>query len=229
MVRKIPRGTYDKDFLKGTVRKYPALERMIPSQKRELARRIENLIDFESNAKVPFQVVDYISSWVSRANFEQRSFGDDPERDKKRKYFFVDPFGNGIMAIVKEAERNRKNHYSIADGFNLIVCHSDSSCLILKPKPIKLEWDPEKLYSFTGVRLSPVGRGISVHQWLGHPIKIIGYFEEERRSPITPIPPLSSFPAKPSTSSIKMSFPVPNKLICFTAPPILSSISSAFL
>lgn len=177
---RIPRGTFDKNFLKGTVRNYPALERMTFHQKRELENRTEGLIDFESNARTAFQVVDYLAQrLVSKPEFAEVSFLTDPRENKKRKYFIRDPLGSGTMAIVKEAEKN--NHAgSIANGINLILCHSDSPCLVLKPKPIQLEWDPEKIFNFPGVRFSPVGLGVSVHQWLGHPVKIIGYSEDRK-------------------------------------------------
>lgn len=73
------------------------------------------------------------------------------------------------MVVVKEGYK------PLSQGFNLILCHSDTPCLRVKPKPIKLQWSEDEIYNHLGVRLSAVPHGgISIHQWLGQQVKVIG-------------------------------------------------------
>ena len=172
---KIPFFTFRHDFLDDTVRKFPSLECLTPLEIKEVERRTRNLMYFEDNARIPYQVVNFISKELLKSRFEERDLSDEKNGSKKRKYFFKDPWDGDSMIIVREGRE------SITNGFNLIVCHGDAPCLRLKPKPVKVEWDDDKIYNFLGVRLSATPHGgISIHHWLGQQVHIHGYIYDEQ-------------------------------------------------
>jgi len=169
--KKIPLGTFDDRELFNVKRSYPSLECLTTKQQKELESRVRKLIDFESKARVSFQVTDYVSKRLSgKAGFVEKNILDNCN-GKKEKYFFKDPWESSSMIIVKEGEK------PITEGFHLIVSHGDSPCLHVKPKPLRIEWDPDEIYNYLGVRFSAIGQGgISNHQWVGQQVNVVGYF-----------------------------------------------------
>ncbi len=168
---KVPSQTFTNAILDGATREFPSLECLSNTEREELFRRVPNLIDFESQARTPVQVIDYLVNRLSsRPGFEGKIGVEDFTKPTKRKYFFRDTWDGGSMMIVKEGKR------PITDGFHMLLAHSDTPCLRIKPRPIRLEWNPEQAYNFLGVRLSAAAHGgISVHQWLGQQVRILGY------------------------------------------------------
>ena len=169
---RIPNGTFDDYILDDVNRRYPSLDCLAKEESKQLDTRVRHLVRFTDKAKVSFQVVDFIADWVSkRARFEERQVDAQIcDSQPKKKYFFRDPWEGSSMIIVKEGEK------PITDGFNLIVCHSDSPCLRLKPRPVKLEWAEDEIFNFLGARFSATlyGGGL-VHHWIGQQVNIIGY------------------------------------------------------
>jgi aspartyl aminopeptidase len=175
--QRVPTETFDNYVLKDCERKYPSMDCLTPAQQAELEKRVYKLMDLENNARVPFQVADYNARWLSgKAGFEERVLLDEPEEgDRKKKYFFRDPFDGDSMVIIKEGE------LPITQGFNLVACHSDAPCLRIKPSPIKIEWNEDEQYFTLGVRLSSAAHGGLVYsQWPSQQVNLIGYFVDEK-------------------------------------------------
>jgi aspartyl aminopeptidase len=177
----VPQESFDNYVLKDSKRIYPSMECLTSDETMELERRVRRLIHFEDAARVPYQVADYVSNWLSgKPGFEERKLLDEPEEnDKKKKYFFRD-YGDGdAMIIVKEGE------LPITKGFNLVIAHSDSPCLLIKPKPVRIEWSEDRQYYHLGVRLSATSHGgLSYHQWPAQQVRILGYAIDKDRKRI---------------------------------------------
>jgi aspartyl aminopeptidase len=177
---KIPRETHTNFLLDDVVREYPALDCLTGGEREDLYRRIERLVDFEKNARTPIQVVDYIAKWLAgRPEFEERDIADSTKSTKK-KYFFRDRWEGASMVIVKEGQ------LPLEHGFRLLLSHSDAPCLRVKPRPIRLDWQPNEMYNYPGIRLSAVPHGgISVHQWVGQQVHLIGHSRDRHNNKIT--------------------------------------------
>lgn len=173
---KVPTETFDNAVIADSKRVYPSVECLTKVEQAELERRVAGLIDFETNARVPYQVADYISKRLTgKPEFEERDVLKFEGGPKKKKYFFRDPWDGDSLMIVKEGQQ------PITKGFNLVLCHSDSPCLKIKPKPIRLEWDPEKVYQYLGVRLSAIEHGgLSIHQWPAQQVRVMGYVLDKK-------------------------------------------------
>ena len=135
------------------------------------------------NKKATGPLTKLINSAVANAEnnfgFEKKDLMGKDFDSGAQKYFFKDPWDGGSMILVNEGKK------SIAEGFHLIVCHSDSPCLIIKPKPIKLEWAHDEIYNHLGVRLSAVAHGgLQIHQWIGEQVDILGYTEGQNGNKI---------------------------------------------
>jgi aspartyl aminopeptidase len=167
--RSIPKETFDNDRLANTERQFPSLDCLTPNELEGLTKRINNLVHFETNCKTPSLVKDYVISELTKGKFESVDINDNEFR-KKKKYFFIDPWAGNSIIAVKEGK------LPITEGLNLIACHSDSPCLRIKPRPVQLEWDPDLMHNFLGIRLSAVPHGgILYHHWVGQQVKIHGY------------------------------------------------------
>lgn len=167
---RVPRESFFNKTLEEDTREYPCLDCLTSKELEQVEKRVNRLMDFESKARVPFQVTDYISNWLSaRPGFEEKNIFDE-EVSQKQKYFFKDPWEGGSMIIVKEGQ------LPITEGFHMILCHSDSPCLRLKSRPVRIEWEAEKKFNHLGVRFSAIPHGgISNHQWVAQQVKVIGY------------------------------------------------------
>jgi len=169
--KQVPIETFDNQVLYDTRRNYPSLDCLTKEQLSAVDNRIRRLMDLENNAKTSFQVIDYISKWISgRLSFKEKNISMLYDDLKKKKYFFKDPWERASMIIIKEGTN------PLTEGFNMIVAHSDSPCLRVKPRPVKIEWAQDEVYNHLGVRLSAIPHGgISPHQWVGQQVNLIGY------------------------------------------------------
>lgn len=175
-LRKIPVETFENNVLEGTVREYPSVDCLTNGELKILESRTRKLRNFEESARLPFEAVDLVSEMLTAASgFEERKINDKNGYLNKQKYFFRDPWEQTSMIVVKEGREPLKN------GFNLILCHSDSPCLRLKSKPIRLEWDSDKIYNYLGIRLTAVTHGgTRVHQWMGRDVTLLGYTVDKK-------------------------------------------------
>ena len=173
---KVPIETWDNQALESSKRVYPSLECLTKLEQQELSRRIAGLIDFETKARIPYQVANFIEKRLTgKPQFEQRDVLEYNGSTKKRKYFFRDPWDGDSLMIIKEGE------LPITEGFNLILCHSDSPCLKIKTKPVLLELDQDLQYYHLGVRLSAIEHGgLAVHQWPAQQVRVMGYILDKK-------------------------------------------------
>lgn len=167
---RTPKETFTNQAIRDVVRQFPSLDCLSPSEREELYNREQRLVEFESKSRISTQVVDYVARWLSaRPEFHERDLLDF-SGSTQRKYFFRDSWEGSSLIAVKEGEM------PVSEGFRMLLCHADSPCLRIKPRPIKLEWGPDLIYNYLGVRLSAVAHGgISVHNWVGQQVKIVGY------------------------------------------------------
>ena len=211
---KIPTETYDNYVLEGCERKYPSMDCLTPTQQGELENRVRKLMDLENVARVPFQVADYNAHWLSgKSGFEERGILDNPPKpDRKKKYFFRDPHDGDAMIIVKEGQ------LPITEGFNMVIAHSDAPCLIIKPKPIKMQWSEDEQYHHLGVRLSATAHGGLVYsQWPAQQLNVIGYaldIQGNRRTIEVPgiLPDISAHAENRTGDSVEEAFAPENTL-----------------
>jgi len=177
MVKKgVPKETKDNLILYKSDRDYPSLDCLAKEEHEELEERVRRLMKFEDEARTPGRVVDKAKELLISKGFAQKDFREVDEENDER-YFFVDPWVEESMIIVKEGRR------PLTDGFRLLLAHGDVPCLRLKPRSIKIKWDEDERYYDLGVRLSAVPHGgISTHQWVGQQIKILGcaYLGDEK-------------------------------------------------
>ena len=168
----MPDGTPQADVPHIQLRRsYPSYECLDRDEIAHLERVVLDLQDFISTARIPHHVIKYVSQKISgnRQGFEKLDVMED-SFTKKEKYFFQDPWDQRSMVIVREGER------PITDGFHLLVAHVDIPCMLIKPVPIRREWDPDEAPNFLGVRLSCTAYGgINPHNWEGHPVRVAGY------------------------------------------------------
>ena len=177
---RIPTETFDNYILRGVERKYPSLECLTKAEVKELDSRVRRLMNFESQARIPEHVIKYLSHMLSSRGFAEGDVNQEEPNYKKRKYFFKDPWMQSSMVVVKRGRESIKN------GFNLIVCHADSPCLRIKPKPIRAEWAEDEIYNFLGVRLTAnLCGGSPIYHWMGSQVRILGNIKtKKKRIPI---------------------------------------------
>jgi aspartyl aminopeptidase len=166
---KVPIGTLENDSYLDTERPFPSIKCLDKKQIEELEKRVSQIIDFQTKSRLAFQSVNYLSNFISKRGFEKRELFDDKPL-KNKSYFYQDPWQKSSMIVVREGRK------SITEGFHLINSHADSPCLKIKPRPVRLEWDPDELWNYLGVRLSTIPHGgIVVPHWIGQPVDVIGY------------------------------------------------------
>jgi aspartyl aminopeptidase len=166
---KIPDGTFDTILTMADMRFFPSIEKLNKKEKKSLEQRVENLIDFHSKAKLPFQAVKYIEKWISNKGFEKRDIFDEGV-SKSKKYFYVDPWQQSSMIIVREGKK------PITEGFRLVNSHADSPCLKIKQRPVRMEEEKMDSFNYLGLRLSTIPHGgIVVPYWVGQPVEVMGY------------------------------------------------------
>jgi len=174
--RKIPTETHDNWVLMDAKRDYPSLECLGKETVAQLEGRVRKLMAFEEEGKVPYRAVEAVEKWITGAShFEKRGINNGPDGSKKRKIYFVDQWEGNSMIIVKEGRE------PITEGFHLIMTHSDTPHVRIKPRGARLEWSQDRVYHYLGLRLSGIIRGgLSVHHWLGHQVDIIGYISTKQ-------------------------------------------------
>ena len=204
--RKIPTETFDNYVLLDVERKFPSLECLTSSEIKELDSRIRRIINFESRARIPELVVSYISEMLSSRGFAEGDLNNEKPNSNKRKYFFKDPWMQSSMIVVK------KGRESIKNGFNLIVCHGDSPCLRIKPKPLRAECVENEIYNFLGTRLTAnLCGGSQVYHWMGSQVRILGNMKTKKgRIPVN-IPGMIGIPSAHIDESdeevVRLAFP----------------------
>ncbi len=166
---KVPSGTFEGSLNLDAERIFPSLRCLNKKQTSEIEKRVNKIIDFQTESRLAFQAVNYISNWISKLGFEKKDLLED-KLFKTDKYFYQDPWRKSSMLVVKEGKK------PITDGFHLIISHADSPCLKIKPRPLRIAWDQDEIYNYLGVRLStiPYG-GIVVPHWIGQPVDVLGY------------------------------------------------------
>jgi len=203
---RIPAETFDNYILKGVERRFPSLECLTNAEVKELDSRVRRLMNFESQARIPEHVVEYISKMLSARGFAEGDLNEEKPNSKKRKYFFKDSWMQSSMIVVK------KGRESIKNGFNLIVCHADTPCLRIKPKPMRAEWAENEIYNFLGTRLTAnLCGGSQVYHWMGSEVRILGNIKtKKKRMPIN-IPGIIGIPSAHVDESdeeiVKIAFP----------------------
>jgi aspartyl aminopeptidase len=166
---KVPIGTLENDSYLDSERPFPSIECLNKKEIGELEKRVNRIIDFHSESRLAFQAVSYVSNWISELGFEKRELLDD-KPSKNKSYFYQDPWQKSSMLVVREGRK------PITEGFHLVNSHADSPCLRVKPRPVRLEWDPDELWNYLGVRLSTIPHGgIIVPHWIGQPVDVMGY------------------------------------------------------
>ena len=168
---KIPRESFDNYVLMDAKRPYPSLDCLTKKTLDSLDSRVRKLMEFEDVGRTPFQAVDYLEGWVSGGpRFRKKNINESPGNSRKQKLYFVDPWEGNSMIIVKEGR------LPISEGFNMIVTHSDSPHVRVKPKAVRLEWSEDKVFHHPGLRLSGILKGGGVtHQWVGQQVDVVGY------------------------------------------------------
>jgi aspartyl aminopeptidase len=167
---KIPDGTFENFLNLDDVRVFPSLARFNKKERKSLEQRVENLIDFHSQVKLPIQAVEYIDKLISNKGFEKREiFGEDGNSTNKN-YFYIDPWHQSSMIIVREGEK------PITEGFRVVNSHADSPCLKIKQRPARIEEQITESFNYLGLRLSTIPHGgIIVPYWIGQPVEVMGY------------------------------------------------------
>jgi len=183
--KKVPLETVDNSVLYDAERSFDSIECLSGEESDGLEGRVQSIMEFEDTCRTPFQVVDFGKEDLGKSGFSQENLLDEnPGESKSRKYYFQDLTDGDAMIIVKEGQR------PITEGFNIIVAHSDTPCLRIKPKPVIIESEDSEKYKYLGVRLSATAHGgLSLHQWPAQQIQIIGYTQNKGvRRIIEPIP-----------------------------------------
>ncbi|MCL5018312.1 MAG: hypothetical protein M1416_00905 [Candidatus Pacearchaeota archaeon] len=173
---EVPKGTFENSLNLDSVRHFPSIECLDKEQKKELKKRIDDIIDFHSKSKLAYQAVNFSAEWLLDNGFEERDLFDDSIQESK-KYFYRDPWKKSSLIAVHEGKK------AITEGFHLINSHADSPCLKVKPRPLRIETDEDKLYDTLGIKLSTIPHGgIVVPYWIGQPVEIIGYTIDKNNS-----------------------------------------------
>jgi aspartyl aminopeptidase len=171
---KIPDGSFETLLTIDDTRVFPSLSNL-GKDRALLEQRVEKIIDFHDRVKLPFQAVEYFANLASEKGFEKREiFDDKPSAGKK--YFFVDPWQQSSMIIVREGTK------PITDGFRVVNSHADAPCLKLKQRPARVEEMISETFNYLGVRLSTIPHGgIIVPYWIGRHVDVIGYTIDKNR------------------------------------------------
>ncbi len=174
--RTIPIETHDNWVLSGEEREFPALACLSKEVVKSLEGRVRKLIAFEEQGKVPYKAVEAVERWITGAShFERRSLDNGPDGSRKKKIYFTDSWEGNSMILVKEGRE------PITEGFHLIMTHSDTPHVRIKPRAVRLEWDADKKYNYLGLRLSGIIRGgSSVHHWIGQQVDVMGYISTKQ-------------------------------------------------
>jgi len=165
----IPEGTFENLLNLEDVRIFPSISFLDKKEIKTLEQRVEKITDFHSEVKLPFHAVKFIDKWISKEGFEKREIFDESS-SKSKNYFYVDPWQQSSMLIVKEGKK------PITEGFRLVNSHADSPCLKIKQRPARIEEQITESFNYLGVRLSTIPHGgIVVPYWIGQPVEIMGY------------------------------------------------------
>ncbi|OGJ21887.1 hypothetical protein A3K73_06730 [Candidatus Pacearchaeota archaeon RBG_13_36_9] len=174
--KKIPTETHDNWVLSDAKREYPSLDCLSKEELNKLEGRVRKLIAFEGEGKVPYKTVEAVERWITGAShFEKRDFDNCFDGSKKQKIYFVDPWEGNSMLVVKEGRE------PITEGIHMIMTHSDTPHVRVKPRAVRLEWSADILYHYLGLRLSGIIRGgLAVHHWIGQQVDVIGYISTKQ-------------------------------------------------
>jgi len=175
-MKRVPKGTFEDFQLLKKRRPFPSLECLSANQFKEVKGRVAKLIDFHSKSKLAFQAVDYFGNLISEKGFKEGDCFDNSGIEGK-KSFYKDPWQKSSMVIVNQGKE------SLTEGFHLVISHIDSPCLRVKPRPLRIEGEELETYlGYLGIRLSTIPHGgIITDNWVGKPVKVMGYILEKNR------------------------------------------------
>jgi aspartyl aminopeptidase len=162
-----PRGSLCEDQ---RVRPSPIMHRLSSTRRATIEKFAEDYSGFLDSVRIAPDVVSQVSQM-------QGMYG---RGDKTQ--MITNPEGSAF-ALIKYGTRPS------SEGTTILFGHNDSPCLRVKPNPLQLEWDPDKLTLHSGVMLGVIGYGgIMTHQWAGHHFDMVGWASiDGRKKKIGPV------------------------------------------
>ncbi len=170
----------DSGYLKKQLtREFPA-KKMSACQRKKYDILIKEYMRFLKQARTAEQVTDELESMLQAKGMEEKDLG--VKIPKPKPFYMINDDRNSI-AIVKPGTA------PIEEGINIIITHSDSPCLLVKPRPLLFETDHEKKETHAGVRIDTVPYGSpQIYQWYGTPVDIVGYVVRNGRKKSISLP-----------------------------------------